>query len=291
MTQLFSNILLSTSIYLLIALSFSILYYTTKFFHLAHAAVIAGGAYFAFLFSVQLRLPLILSMALAIVGAIIIGLSCELLVYRYLRKQNAPPLNYLIASLGLYVVLQNIISITWGDDVKTLYRGEIKVGHLFMGAYITTIQVVTIAVAVLLLTSTILFIRYTSIGKKINAVSANAELAGIHGINSNKVILTCFILGSALGAVAGILSAMDTNMTPTFGFNLLLYGVVAMIIGGVGSYRGLVAGALLVAGAQHLAAYYIDTKWMDAVAYIILILFLLWKPLGFSGQRLRKVEL
>ena len=80
-------------------------------------------------------------------------------------------------------------------------------------------------------------------------------------------------------------------MTPTMGFNLLLYGVVAMIIGGVGSYRGLLAGAFLVAASQHLAAYYIDTKWMDAVAYLILIAFLLWKPLGFSGQRLRKVEI
>ena len=79
-------------------------------------------------------------------------------------------------------------------------------------------------------------------------------------------------------------------MTPTFGFNLLLYGVVAMIIGGVGSTRGLIAGSLLVATAQHLAAYYIDTKWMNAVTYIILILFLIWKPLGFSGNRLKKVE-
>ena len=79
-------------------------------------------------------------------------------------------------------------------------------------------------------------------------------------------------------------------MTPTLGFNLLLYGVVAMIIGGVGSTRGLVAGSLLVAATQHLAAYYIDTKWMDAVTYIILILFLIWKPLGFSGKLLKKVE-
>lgn len=289
--QIINNILLSTSIYLLIALSFSILYYSTKFFHLAHAAVIAGGAYFAYLFTVQVGLPLFASVVLSIGCAVVVGVLCEWLVYRYLRSENAAPLNYLIASIGLYVVLQNIISIVWGDDVKTLYRGEITVGHEFMGAYITTVQIITIVVSLLLFAGTILFVRNTSIGKKINAVSANAELASIHGINSNKVILTCFVLGSALGAVAGILSAMDTNMTPTFGFNLLLYGVVAMIIGGVGSYRGLVAGALLVAAAQHLAAYYIDTKWMDAVAYIILILFLLWRPLGFSGQRLRKTEL
>ena len=72
---------------------------------------------------------------------------------------------------------------------------------------------------------------------------------------------------------------LNMDMTPTFGFNYFLYGVVAIII-----------GALLLASAQHLAAFYIDTQWMDAVAYMILILFLIWKPLGFSGLRLKKVD-
>ena len=75
------------------------------------------------------------------------------------------------------------------------------------------------------------------------------------------------------------------------GFNWLLYGVVAMIIGGVGSHWGLVGGALLLATAQHLAAYYIGSQWMDAVAYIILIVFLIARPLGFSGKRLKKIEI
>ena len=75
------------------------------------------------------------------------------------------------------------------------------------------------------------------------------------------------------------------------GFHVFLYAVVAMIIGGVGSFKGLIGGALLLATAQHLSAYYIDSKWMDVMAYIILILFLIWKPLGFSGKRLRKIEI
>ncbi len=99
------------------------------------------------------------------------------------------------------------------------------------------------------------------------------------------------VVSSALAAIAGILIALDVDMTPTFGFNYFLYGVVAMIIGGVGSYRGLIFGSLLLASAQHLAAYYIDTKWIDAVAYMILILFLIWKPLGFSGLRLKKIDI
>jgi branched-chain amino acid transport system permease protein len=208
-----------------------------------------------------------------------------------MRKRNKPPLAYLIASIGLYVVLQNCISLYFGDDTKVIRTGEVTVGHQFMGAYITDIQIVTIIVSITLFVGVNLFLKYTKIGKAIRAVSSNPELSNVYGINSNRIILIVFGIGSALAAVAGILSAMDTNMTPTFGFNLLLYGVVAMIIGGVGSTKGLIAGALLVASAQHLAAYYIDSKWMDAVTYVILIAFLVWKPLGFSGQRLKKVEL
>ncbi len=208
-----------------------------------------------------------------------------------MRKRNFPALAYLIASIGLYVVLQNSISLYFGDDTKIIRMGETTIGNEIFGAYITTIQIITILVSITLFIAINLFLQFTFIGKSIRAVSSNPQLCDIYGINSNRIILIAFGIGSALAAVAGILLAMDTNMTPTFGFNLLLYGVVAMIIGGVGSTRGLVAGALLVATAQHLAAYYIDTKWMDAVTYIILILFLIWKPLGFSGVRLRKVEI
>jgi branched-subunit amino acid ABC-type transport system permease component len=188
-------------------------------------------------------------------------------------------------------VLQNCISLFFGDDTKIIRTGEVIIGNEIFGAYITNIQIITIIVSVLLFVTVNLFLQFTSVGKAIRAVSSNPQLCNIYGINSNKNILIAFGIGSALASIAGILSSMDTNMTPTFGFNLLLYGVVVMIIGGVGSTRGLVAGALLVATAQHLTAYYIDTKWMNAVTYIILILFLIWKPLGFSGVRLRKVEI
>jgi branched-subunit amino acid ABC-type transport system permease component len=196
----------------------------------------------------------------------------------------------LIASIGLYTILQNLISLFFGDDTKSIRTGEVKVGHEILGAYITDIQIITIAVSGALFIAVLLLLHKTSLGKQIRAVSNNPELCNIYGINSDRVILYATVLSAALAAIAGILIALDVDMTPTFGFNYFLYGVVAMIIGGVGSYRGLVFGSLLLATAQHLAAYYIDTKWMDAVAYIILILFLIWKPLGFSGQRLKKVD-
>ena len=289
--QIALNITVSTSIYLLIALSFSQIYYSAKFFHIAHAAIITSGAYFVFFFASKFSIPFPVSVASAIAAATLIGMACEVLVYRQMRKRNVPALAYLIASIGLYVVLQNCISLFFGDDTKIINTAEVTVGNQIFGAYITTIQLITIGVSLVLFVSVNLFLHFTATGKSIRAVASNPELCNIYGISSNKIILIAFGIGSALAATAGILSAMDTNMTPTFGFNLLLYGVVAMIIGGVGSTRGLIAGALLVATAQHLAAYYIDTKWMDAVTYIILILFLIWKPLGFSGKRLKKVEI
>lgn len=288
--QLLLNILLTFSLYLLIANSFSLIYYPTKIFNIAHAAVITSGAYFVFLFAITFSIPFMVSVALANAVAASIGMGCEILVYRQMRKINVPALAYLIASLGLYVVLQNCISLLFGDDTKIINTAEVTVGHQIFGAYITTVQIVTVFVSIALFILVSLFLHFTALGKSIRAISSNPELCDIYGISSNRIILIAFGIGSALAATAGILSAMDTNMTPTFGFNLLLYGIVAMIIGGVGSTRGLIAGSLLIATAQHLVAWHIDTKWMDAVTYIILILFLIWKPLGFSGKRLKKVE-
>ena len=94
-----------------------------------------------------------------------------------------------------------------------------------------------------------------------------------------------------MAAVAGILVGYETGLTPNMGFNLFLYGAVVMIIGGTGNFKGLAAAALLLATAQNCGAYFIDSKWLDVITYITLILFLTIKPLGFSGNRLKKTEI
>ncbi|MCK9628319.1 MAG: branched-chain amino acid ABC transporter permease [Bacteroidales bacterium] len=289
--QIIVNILISFSIFLFVAQTFVLVYLPTKFFNLALAVSLAFSAYFTYLFSQQLQLSLWLSILLAIICATAVGMLSEFGIYKPLRKRGASPMILMIASLGLYIVLQNIISMLWGDDTKSVRMGDIQVGHEFLGAYITDIQIITVVVCILLFVACVVFMKHSRIGRNIRAVASNPELSNIIGISSDRVILWAFGIGSALAAVAGILIAFDTDMTPTMGFNWLLYGVVAMIIGGVGSNWGLVGGALLLATAQHLSAYYIGSQWMDAVAYIILILFLLAKPLGFSGKRLKKIEI
>ena len=179
----------------------------------------------------------------------------------------------------------------WGDSTLSFRTWPVKEGHQFLGAYITDVQIITIIVSVGLLVISWLFLEKTNIGQQIKAVSSNPELSGLLGISKDKAVVWSFVTGTGLAACAGILIAADTDMTPTMGFNWLLYAVVAMIIGGMGKMRYLLLGALLLATAQHLAAYYLDSKWMNATAFIILIVLLYFKPYGFSGQRLKKAEI
>lgn len=289
--QIYLNIILTASLLLLISLSFQLIYQTIKIFHIAQAGIIALAAYFAYTFSILLEFEMWLSILFAVLLSIIINVFIEMIIYNPLRKCNCQPYMVMIASLGVYIILQNIISLIWTDETKSFRTTDITVGNEFFGAYITDIQIITVCICVFLFLLTIFFIKSVSIGKHIQAISSNNILSNIFGINSKITIIWSFIISSILASIAGILSAFNTDMYPTMGFNLLLYGMVAMIIGGVGSYWGLIGGSLLVATAQHIGAYYIDSVWVDAITYIILILFLVWKPLGFSGKQLKKVNL
>lgn len=118
-----------------------------------------------------------------------------------------------------------------------------------------------------------------------------SELANASGIESDKVILLTFALGSALAGIAGILFALDMDMTPTMGMNALLMGVVAVIIGGVGSIPGIALGALLIGMAQQFGVWKIGSQWQNAIAFVVLLIFLLFRPQGFFGKKIKKVSI
>lgn len=291
MGQLALNIIISTLIYLLVVISFKQLYTTSKFFVISHAISITLGAYFTYFFSITLQINLFLSIPLAMTFVTLIALITEIVVYKQLRKKNIHNWQFLIASLGIYIILQNIISLFYGDETKSFRTWRIKEGYQFLGSTITNVQLITVIVILGILIMYWFFMQKISVFQKIKAVSSNSDLSEIFGISKDKIILLSFTFGSALASIAGILIAADTDMRPTMGFNWLLYGVVAMIIGGIGKPWGLLAGSFLLALSQHFIAYFIGSQWMDAIAYVILIMFLLWKPYGFSGRQLKKVEI
>ncbi|HAB53150.1 MAG: hypothetical protein A2315_05010 [Ignavibacteria bacterium RIFOXYB2_FULL_35_12] len=289
-SQIIINIIISFSIFTLAAISFSLIYQTTRFFHFAHAVVFTFGAYFTFLFSQLIGWSLVSAILTAIVAACLIGCMAEWFIYRPLRKKESSSIVLLLASLGIYIVLQNLISLFFGDETKFIRTWEVREGIEIAGAYVTPVQIVIIAtsIAIVILVSGYLMLAKT--GKAMRAVASDSELSKLSGIKSDRIILISFAIGSALAGIAGILVALDVDMTPTMGMNMLLMGVVAMIIGGVGSIWGIVLGSLLLATAQNLAVWYISSQWMDATAFAILLLFLLFKPEGFMGKKIRRTE-
>lgn len=288
--QLVLNSILSGSIYILIALSFSIIYSTVKFFHFAHAAVYVACPYIAYFLYSNLCLPIEVASCLAILLSMLLGIATELVIYRPLRQKGVTPPALFLASLGIYIVLQNVISMILGNDTKTLRNGVVPSGMDFMGARITSIQVTIIAISLVLMLCCWAFTKFTKIGTAMRAVAANSELAFVTGIDTDKVILFTFAIGSALAGIAGVLISFDTDMTPSMGMNALMMGVVAVIIGGVGSIPGAALGAFLLAFAQNFGVWKISSQWQDAIAFIVLLLFLLLRPQGFFGKKIRKVE-
>lgn len=289
--QIIINIFISFVLYLLIAYSFWLMYSVAKFFNLAHASYITISAYLTYWLAVQLELSYTTAILFAVIITIVIGLLLEKYFWQPIKKRKIDSMSLMIISLGVYIVFQNCISLIWGDLSLSFHLSEIQVGCNLLGGHITQIQVASILIFLGLFLVVNTIIRYCKIGRNIRAVSENPELSNIVGIDSRQTALWVCGIGTFLAAVVGILSAFDTGMTPTMGFNLLLYGVVAMIIGGVGKSKGIIGGALLLSSAQHISAYYIGSEWMNATAYIILILFLLYRPLGFSGIRMKKTEL
>lgn len=291
MYQVFIYSILAAAKIMLVAIGFAIVFRATRFFHFAHGIVFTAGAYFTFLFKTWLGLPLFFSIFLAIPLTTLLGCLMEVAVYLPLRRKGASPLVFLLASLGMYIVLQNVISMMFGDDTKTIRSGFVKEGLNVFGARITPIEILIICVSVVLVVTVALLLKKTKMGNAMRAVANNIELASVSGIDSNRVILLTFAIASALAGIAGILVALDVDMTPTMGMSALMMGVVAVIIGGVGSIPGVALAALLLGMAQHLGVWYISTQWQDAIAFIILLIFLLFRPQGFMGKKIKKATI
>lgn len=285
--QILINILVTASHILLIATGFSLIFYTARFFHFAHGIIFVAGAYLVFFLSTWLNIPLAISIILSIILCTAIGCVIELAIYRPLRKKGSSELIFLLTSLGIYIVLQNIISMVFGDSTKILRSNNVTEGTAVLGARITSIQLTSIFVSLALISILAIFLNRTKIGICIRAVANDPDLANISGISSRKVFVWVFGLGSALAGLAGILVAFDVDMTPTMGMSALMLGVVAVIVGGVNSIPGIALGALLLATAQHLGIWFIGSQWQDTIIFVILVLFLLFRPEGFFGKKIK----
>lgn len=278
-------------IYFVIAKSYQLTYISSGFFQLSHAIVITYGAYFVYWLSVNFFVNIYLSIILSLFLSSLMGLGFDYLVYRPLRKLKMNNMDLMIASLGVFVVFQNIISLVWGDRILSFQNQFDDSIVVFLGTvYISHTQAVTIVMCLFLLPLLWWFSEKTAIGKKIKILSVNPLMAEIFGVRKDKVIGWSYLVGSLCAAFAGILIAANYNIIPKMGFNWLFLSIVTMIMAGNGKMRFLMFSALLLAVIQQYSAFFFDGKWMNATAYIILVVFLYFRPYGFSGKRIKKTE-
>lgn len=279
--QLFINSIIAGATYTLITLGFNLIYGTTKFFNLAHGVLAAVGGYVVFYLTKTLDINIFIGVLIGIIFAGLIGYGLDKIIYSPLRKRKASNMILLVASLGAFTVLQAVLAILFTSQFQTLSQNfsGYRVYEIF-GGFITEIQIIILLVGFMIMAGLALLLNKTMFGKAIKAISDDEEVARIVGINTNKIIGYVFFIGSAIAGIAGILIGFDTGIEPTMGLPLLLKGVIAAIIGGVGSIYGGVAGSFLLGFVENFGIWKIPGEWKDAISFTLLIIFLLFRPRG-----------
>ena len=192
---------------------------------------------------------------------------------------------FLIASFGVFIFIQNLLQLIYGAQILSLRTGPVVEGYQIFSAVITPIQILILVVSVIVFTVLWLIVGKTKIGKAIRTVADDPVGASVSGIYPEKVILYAFAIGSALAGMAGVLISLETNLEPTMGLNAILKGIIASIIGGIGSIPGAVLGGFFLGIIENLGIWKIQAEWKDTIAFTVLILFLLGKPEGILGKR------
>ena len=279
--QIILNAFIAGAIYSLIALGFNLLYSTTRFFDLSYGAIAAAGGYIVYYVYNVLNVNLYVAIVLGILGAGTLGFLCEKLIYRQLRKRKASSAVLLIASLGVLLVIQSLLAILFTSQFHVLARdlSADRVFHILGGA-ITEVQLCILAAAIVIMACLGALLTFTRFGKAVQAIADDEEVAQVVGINTERTIGIVYFLGAAIAGAAGIATGFDTGIMPTLGLAILLKGVIAAIVGGVGNVYGGVLGAFLLAAIENTGAWFFSAEWRDVIAFLVLIAFLLWRPRG-----------
>jgi branched-chain amino acid transport system permease protein len=280
--QLIINSIIAGSIYSLVAIGYTMVYGVLKFINFAHGDLAMVGAYVTFVLFRLMGFPIIPSISIAILSVAFLGILIEKIAYKPLRE--APRLAPLITAIAVSIFLQSAVMLILGARTKTLGVVTTK-GLMFLGAYVTPIQIVIIVTSVLLMILLHLYLKHAKLGKAMRATADEMTIASVVGINVDRVISSVFGIGSALAAVAGILIAFETNLNPTMGFFIGIKAFAAAVVGGIGSVRGAMLGGFIIGFAENFGIWYIPTGYKNSVAFVILVLVLLIRPAGLFGMK------
>jgi branched-chain amino acid transport system permease protein len=298
--QLINGLVLG-SLYSLIALGYTMVYGILNLINFAHGDVLMVGALTALstILLLQSHFPdmpgwllLIAGLVTAIPTCIVVSLVIERVAYRPLR--NAPRLAPLITAIGVSIVLQTAAMLVWGRNYMTfpqlLPSGIIEIG----GTIVTVTKLAVIAMSALIMIGLMLLVNRTKLGRAMRATAENPRVAGLMGVNPNRVIMITFAIGAALAAVAGVMIAATYTVAHFYmGFIPGLKAFTAAVLGGIGNIPGAMVGGLLLGVIEALGAGYIGdftggvlgSHYQDVFAFIVLCAVLIFRPSGLLGER------
>jgi len=271
------------AMYSLLAIGYTMVYGIIKLINFAHGEIFMCGAFFTWWFMTSFAVPFPIAALMGIMLSTVLGIGVERIAYRPLR--NAPRFAVIISVLGMSIFLQNMARIIWGAESQT-FEVDFDVAPIIIGNVVIPIKKAFIlATSFVLMFFLGLYVKKTYIGKAMRATAADPEAAEMMGININAVIVLTFAIGSAMGAVAGILFAINYNsIDPFMGFNAGLKAFTAAVLGGIGNIYGAMIGGILLGLFEGIGAGYISSMYRDAFAFGVLILVLIFRPEGLLGE-------
>lgn len=287
-TQQLINGLTIGMIYALIALGYTIVYGIIKLINFAHGEIFMMGAFlgltvFAYICGgTGKAYPWMLwpMFIIAMAGCGLLGMVVERIAYRPLRK--SPRLAALITAIGVSFILQNVMMLIWGPFPKK-FPEFFRSLYFCLGLFrITAMQGFIIVTSLVMMICLQFFVKNTKLGKALRAVSEDMDAASLMGINVNRVISYCFLIGSLLGGAGGIMYGMYYN-TVAFhdGYFVGIKAFTAAVLGGIGNVPGAMLAGMLLGTIEGFGAGYLSSEWKNVFAFLILVVFLLCRPCGF----------
>jgi branched-chain amino acid transport system permease protein len=284
------NALSLGSVYALFALGFTLVFGVLGVINLSHGAVFMLGSYAALLVVEKFALPLWLGMLAAMLLTGVIGLVIDFLVLRPLRARNAPHLTPMIATIGVAILLTNLVQGVFGAENKRFPVGTIpEQSYTWGNLHVTAVQVGIVIISFLLMVVLLATMRRTQLGRALRAIAESPKAAYLLGINVEGLFYLTSFAAAALGGAAGVLVGLSFNaISPFMGQPMLHKGIAVIILGGMGDIRGAMIGGLFLGFAEVMSVAYISSDLRDAVAFGLLFLILLVRPSGMFGKILER---
>ncbi len=282
--QLLANGLQTGALYALIAAGFSLIFGMTRIFHAAHGATftIAGFIFYECYSVLHWYWPLAAIASAA--AASLFGVLLDRYVYAIIQRHEGSFFTVFVASFGAAIVVQNVISIVFGRGMVTVSTPLSKSLEVFPGLFIAPIAAVVIICAIVSFAILQWLLTRTNLGIALRALGENPALIEVYGLTPRRLSQYVFLIGSILVVPAAILTAATSGLNPAMGHHIMLISIAATIVGGVGSLRGAAVAGMLLGLAENLCLAFIDPQWSEAVTFVILFLFILFRPGGVYGR-------